>query len=105
MVNRFGNDHLRQQARARSALFDRLWRLSGRLHRARAGVLLAHVLDDRQLRGDIFVALAVLFADRSQILLAGGAVLFRILEIMHDTLTLEMTRKRLAAAASAFLRS
>src|SRR4051794_9234771 len=81
-----------QQARASGALFDRLCRLGGRLHRARTGVFPAHVLDDRQLRGNVFVALAGLFTNRPQILMARSAVLFGFLQIVHDTFTLEMTR-------------
>src|SRR3954453_17409090 len=98
MVHSLGNDHLRQQARACRALLNRLWRLGGRLYRACTRILPAHVLDDRQFRGNVFVALAALFTNRPQILPARSAVLFRILQIMHDALTLEMARKRLPTA-------
>src|SRR3954454_3722257 len=98
MVCSLGHCYLRQQPRPRRALFDRLWRLGCRLDRAGASVLLADILDDGYLRRNVFVALTGLFTDGPQILLAGGAVLFRIRQIMHDALALEMPWKRLPAA-------
>src|SRR5436309_2990588 len=104
MIGGFGHDHLRQQAGTSGALFNRLWWLSRRPHRAGASVFLAHILDDGQLRRNIFIALTGLFPDGPQILLAGGAVLFFFRQIMQDALALEMPRKRLSAARL-FLRS
>ena len=104
MIGGLSHDHLRQQTRAGGALFNRLRRLGGRPHGAGAGVFPAHILDDGQLRRNIFVALAGLFADEPQILVAIDAVLFRFPQVMHDALALEMPRKRLPAAFP-FLRS
>ena len=98
MIDAFGYDHLRQQTGSGRALFNRLRRLGRRLHRAGARVFLAHILDDGQLRRNVFVALAGLFTDGPQILLAGGAVLFRLRQIVLDALALEMPRQRLPAA-------
>src|SRR5437879_1862141 len=88
MIGDLGHDHLRQQARSRSALFDGLRRLGGGFHGAVASVLLAHILDDDHLCRNEFVARAGLFPDEPQVLLAGGTVLFFFRQIMHDALAL-----------------
>ncbi len=98
MIGHLGYDHLRQQTRSRRALFDRLRRLGGGLHRAVAGVFLAHLLDDDHLGRNEFVALARLFPDGPQILLASRTVLFLLRQIMHDALALQIPRQRLPAA-------
>src|SRR5439155_6226070 len=70
----------------------------GCLHRAFTGVFLAYILDHHQLCRDVFVALARLFPDGSQILRTSLAVLFRIRQIMHDALALEMLGQRFSAS-------
>src|SRR6202043_1924018 len=86
------------------ALLDRLRRLGRRLHGAGARVFLADVLNDGQLRRNVFVPLAGLFTNRPQMLPTGGAVFFLFRQIVHDALALEMPRKRLTTARP-FLRS
>src|SRR5437867_8058810 len=76
MVDQLAHDHLCQQAGSGRALFDRLWWLRRRLHRAGTRVFLAHILDHRQLCWNEFVALTRLFPNGSQILLTDLAVLF-----------------------------
>src|SRR5579864_6320135 len=93
MIGNLGHDHLGQHAGAGRALFNRLRWLGRRFHRAGASVFLAHILDDGQLRRNIFVTLTGLFPDGPQILLAGGTVFFRIRQIMHDALPLEIPRQ------------
>src|SRR6266540_3251852 len=60
----------------------------------------AHLVEKRGSSDAYFVALAGLFPDRPQILLAGGAVFFLFRQIMYDTLAFEMPRKRLPATRS-----
>jgi hypothetical protein len=91
MIAVFRHDHLRQQARARRALLNRLRRLARRFHRAGAGVLFADIFDYDQLRGDVFIALAGLFAELTQILRTKVAMLFRFLKIVHDAFPFQMT--------------
>jgi hypothetical protein len=59
-----------------------------------ASVLLTDVFDHQELRGDIFVALAGLLADRVQVLLAAGAMLFFHGEIVLDALAFQVRWKR-----------
>ena len=99
MVGPFRHDHLRQQARSRRALLDRLRRLGGGPHRAVAGVLQANVLNHLHRRGNVFVAFAGLFRDQPQVLAAAGAVLFRFRQIVNDSFPLQMPRQRLPPAA------
>src|SRR5262249_30988525 len=99
MVEPLAHDHLCQQTGSGRALFDRLGWLGRRLHRAGTRVFFAHILDHRQLCWNEFVALTRLFPNGSQILLTDLAVLFRIRQIMHDALSLEVPRKWLPAAA------
>jgi hypothetical protein len=56
MIRSFGHNHLRQQAGSSRALLDRLRRLGRRFHGAGTRVFLADVLDDGQLRRNVFVA-------------------------------------------------
>src|SRR5215472_1824384 len=99
MIHRLGHDYLCQQTRTRRALFNRLRRLGGRLHRARTSIFLADILDYRQLCRNVFVTLARLFPDGMQILVTRGAVLFRIREVVHDALPFEMPGERLPTTA------
>src|SRR5690349_10591218 len=99
MIGEFTHDHLRQQARTRRAFFDWLRRLSRRPHRTGASVLLAHILDHSQLRGNVFVALTRLFTDQAEILPADVAVLFLFGQVVENALPLQLTWQRLAAAA------
>ncbi len=64
MIGALGYDHLSQQTRPCGALLNRLRRLGCCAHCAGASVLLAHVLDHCQLRGNVFVALARFLADQ-----------------------------------------
>jgi hypothetical protein len=64
VIDALGYDHLRRQAGPGRALFDRLRRLGCRLNGASASVFLAHILDDGQLRRNVFVALAGFFTER-----------------------------------------
>ena len=77
MIGVFRHDHLRQQARARIALFDRLRRLGRCLYRAGARVLFADAFDHDQLCRNVLIALAALFAELAQILRTEGAMLSR----------------------------
>src|SRR6516164_6887535 len=99
MVGRLGYDHFRQQAGPGDALFDRLRGLGGGPHGALAGILFADILDDHQLRGDVFVALAGFFPDGPQVLRTHRTMLFRIRQIVHDPFPFEMRRQWLTAAA------
>ena len=95
MIGALGHDHLGQQARSRRALLDRLRRLGRRPHCAGASILLAHILDHRQLRRHVFVALAGFLADQPQILPAVGAVFLRLGQIVHNSFPLQVPRQRL----------
>src|SRR5215475_3932805 len=95
VVGSLSDNHLRQQAGPRGALLNRLRRLGGGPHGAVASILLAYILDDFQLRRNIFVALAGLLPDGPQILLTSGAMLFLFRQVMHDPLALETLRESL----------
>jgi hypothetical protein len=97
MIGVLRHNHLRQQARARVALLDRLGWLGRRFHRAGASVLLANILDHDHLSRDKFVALARFFPDRPQILRARRAVFFTLGQIVDDAFALQMRRHRTAA--------
>jgi len=90
-------DHLRQQARARRALLYRLRRLARCLHRAVAGVFFADVLDYDQLRRNVFVALAGLFAELAMSFAPCHAMLLRFVRIMHDAFALQVRGQRSTA--------
>src|SRR5258708_24692060 len=98
MVGVLGHDHLRQQACAGSALLNRLRWLGRRLHRARAGVGEASILDDFHLRRNILVALADFLADSSQVLIAVRAMLVAFWQIVLDALTSQVPRQRFSSA-------
>ena len=91
------HDHLRQQTRACGAFLNGLRRLACRLYRAGAGVLFADIFDYDQLRRNVLIALAGLFAELAQLLRTEGAVLFRFLKIVHDTFAFQMARQCAAA--------
>src|SRR5258705_13819943 len=93
MIGHLAHDHMRQQTGARGALLDWLCRLARDFHRACASVLLAGVFDHLHLRRDIFVALADFFADAPQILVAVGAMLVLLGQVMHDALPLQVRRQ------------
>jgi len=103
MIGHFAHNHLRQQTGSRGALLNRLRRLGGGPHGAVASILLAYILDHFQLRRNVFVALAGFFADRPQILLAGGAMLFFFRQIMHDQLTVAFGAAALLVIAGLYL--
>ena len=105
MIGHLADNHVRQYRRARRALRDRLRRLRRRLDRAGASVLLADVFDHQQLRGDVFVALAGLFADAAQVLLAGGAVFFFLRQIVLDAFAFQMRGQGPPSARAAVLSS
>src|SRR5260370_10300131 len=98
MIRSLGHNHLRQQAGSGRALLDWLRWLGRRLHGAGAHLFLADILDDGQLRRNAFIALAGLFTNGPQILLASGAVFVRIRHIVHDPLALERPRTTLTTA-------
>jgi hypothetical protein len=97
VIRPFAHDHVRQDRIAGRALLDRLRGLGGRLHRAGAGVAEAGIFDHLHLRGQVFVALADLFADAPQILIAVRAMLLGFWKIVLDALALQMARQRLAS--------
>src|ERR1700730_1677745 len=103
MIGHFAHNHMRQQTGARGALLDWLCRLASDLHRACASVLLVGVFDHLHLRRDIFVALADFFADAPQILVAVGAMLVLLGQVMHDALPLQVARQGPAPARLAFV--
>src|SRR6185437_362237 len=87
------NDHLGEKSRALGALLNRLRGLARRLHRAVTGIFPANVLDHDELRGDVFVAFAGLFAELAQILAAGRAMLFGLVQIVDDAFPLQVPRQ------------
>jgi hypothetical protein len=93
----FRDNHLGQQSRSRRALLNRLRRLARRLHRAVTGVFSADIFDHDQLRRNVFIALAGLFAELAQVLIAGIAMLLGFVQIMHDAFPLQMGGQRTAA--------
>src|SRR3954451_15981451 len=90
MVGPFAHDHLRQQAGAGDALFNRLWRLARSPYRARARILQTSFFDYCERSGNIFVTFARFLANMTQILRTPGAMLFLVSKIAHDALALEM---------------
>ena len=99
MIGELGDDHLRQHARPRRALLDRLRRLVGRLHRAIAGVLQPHILDHFHHRRDELVAFAGLFGDQPQMLAAALAVLLGFGQIVDNPFPHQLPRQRLSPEA------
>jgi len=75
VIGQLADNHLRQQRSPGSALLNRLRWFGGRLHRARARILLAHIFNDLHLRRDVLVALTNFLADPPQVLAALCAIL------------------------------
>src|SRR5215471_6267522 len=100
MVGAFGDDHLRQHARPRGALFDWLRRFRRCLYCAVASVFLADILDHGQFGWSVFIAFTGLFADWSQVLLTAMAVLLLIRQIVNDAFPAEVLWQRLPTATS-----
>ena len=96
MVGVLAHDHLRQHARSRRALLDRLRGLFRRFYSAIASVLPPHILDDLDRGWDVLVALARLFGDQPQILAAAIAMLLGFAQIVHDPFPDYILGQRLA---------
>ena len=92
VIGQLADNHLRQQRSPGDALLNRLRRFGGRLHRARAGILLAHILDYLHLRRNILVALTDFLADPTQVLAALFAVFLAFRQVVLDALAFEVTR-------------
>jgi len=92
---------VRQDRCARGALLDGLRRFAGCLHRAGARIGETVILDHFHLRRKIFAVLADFFPNLAQGLMALGAVLFCVRQIVLDPLTLQMFGQRLPSAGSA----
>src|SRR5215472_8357898 len=90
MIGAFGDDDLRQYARPRCALFNRLRRFRRCLYGAVTSVFLADILDYGQFGGSVFIAFTGLFTDEPQVLLTGMAVLLLIRQIVNDAFTAEV---------------
>ena len=100
MIGAFGDDHLRQHARPRCALFDWLRRFRRSLYGAGASVFLADILDYGQFGWSVFIAFTGLLTDGPQILLTGMAVFLLIRQIVNDAFTAEVLWQSLPTAAS-----
>ena len=94
--------HLRQQARSRRALLNRLRGLARGLHRAGAGILFRDIFDHNQRSRDVLIALAGFFAELPQVLFADRAMLLSFLKIVNDTLAFQMARQGAASARVRF---
>src|ERR1700731_2733780 len=103
MIGDLTDDHVRQNRRPRGTLGNRRRRLGSRLYSALASVFLANILNQQELRWDVFVALAGLLAEQMQILLAGGTMLFFRAEIVLDALPFQVRRRRPAPWSAAVL--
>src|SRR5215831_6589154 len=62
-------------------------------HRAVAGVLQTNVLNYLHRGRDVFVTFAGLFGNQPQVLAAAGTVLFRLGQVVNDSLPLQVPRQ------------